>query len=181
MLRLRVSKPGYATAEDLTLLPTPPQRTVVLTKEADVPPGMVPTTGTQDPINTSTSSPAPNPVMIVGAPILDGPSHESTNREYKAFVDAGGYQDRRYWTTPDRDQASNVRGRSRRRFHDRTGRPGPSTWAGGDYPDGQDDYPVSGVSWYEAAAFLPSSASKSCRRSIIGGGRYLPVTARVLP
>ena len=38
-------------------------------------------------------------------------------------------------------------------FTDKTGRPGPSTWQASDYPDGQDDYPVSGVSWYEAAAY----------------------------
>ena len=38
-------------------------------------------------------------------------------------------------------------------FVDSTGRPGPATWQGGDYPEGQDDYPVSGVSWYEAAAY----------------------------
>lgn len=80
--------------------------------------------------------------------------NEVTNREYKAFVDASGYQDRRYWRHPivdrgvERAWAEAVAG-----FTDRTGRPGPSTWAGGDYPDGQDDYPVSGVSWYEAAAF----------------------------
>src|SRR5262249_53546310 len=34
-----------------------------------------------------------------------------------------------------------------------TGRPGPATWEAGKYPDGQDDYPVAGVSWYEAAAY----------------------------
>jgi formylglycine-generating enzyme required for sulfatase activity/dienelactone hydrolase len=79
---------------------------------------------------------------------------EVTNREYKAFIDAGGYRDRRYWQHPiidrgvERAWSEAVAG-----FTDRTGRPGPSTWAGGDYPDGQDDYPVSGVSWYEAAAF----------------------------
>ena len=38
-------------------------------------------------------------------------------------------------------------------FVDRTGQPGPSTWELGDYPEGQDDYPVSGLSWYEAAAY----------------------------
>ena len=38
-------------------------------------------------------------------------------------------------------------------FRDMTGRPGPATWVLGSYPDGQDDFPVSGVSWYEAAAF----------------------------
>src|SRR3970282_1553938 len=40
-----------------------------------------------------------------------------------------------------------------RQFVDRTGQPGPSAWQVGSYPEGQDDYPVGGVSWYEAAAF----------------------------
>ncbi len=42
-------------------------------------------------------------------------------------------------------------------FRDTTGRPGPSTWAQGEYPHGQDDYPVTGVSWYEAAAYAESA------------------------
>jgi dienelactone hydrolase len=36
---------------------------------------------------------------------------------------------------------------------DQTSRPGPATWQAGDYPEGQENYPVSGVSWYEAAAY----------------------------
>src|SRR6185503_16061738 len=36
---------------------------------------------------------------------------------------------------------------------DSTGRPGPSVWEAGTYPSGKEDYPVGGVSWYEAAAF----------------------------
>ena len=36
---------------------------------------------------------------------------------------------------------------------DQTGQPGPANWRVGDYPEGQADYPVSGVSWYEAAAY----------------------------
>lgn len=32
-------------------------------------------------------------------------------------------------------------------------RPGPATWSLGSYPDGEGDYPVRGVSWYEAAAY----------------------------
>jgi len=38
-------------------------------------------------------------------------------------------------------------------FVDQTSLPGPSTWYGGDYPEGEADYPVSGISWYEAAAY----------------------------
>ena len=39
------------------------------------------------------------------------------------------------------------------RFVDPLGRPGPSTWEAGTYAPGQDNHPVSGVSWYEAAAY----------------------------
>ena len=39
------------------------------------------------------------------------------------------------------------------RFVDQTGRPGPAEWQAGNYPEGQADYPVSGISWYEAAAY----------------------------
>ena len=38
-------------------------------------------------------------------------------------------------------------------FRDATGRPGPAGWKVGAYPQGEDDLPVTGVSWYEAAAF----------------------------
>jgi dienelactone hydrolase len=38
-------------------------------------------------------------------------------------------------------------------FRDRTGRSGPSTWELGTYPEGEAAYPVTGVSWYEAAAY----------------------------
>jgi len=38
-------------------------------------------------------------------------------------------------------------------LRDPTGRPGPSTWELGDYPKGQEDFPVNGVSWYKATAY----------------------------
>ncbi len=52
---------------------------------------------------------------------------------------------------------------------DQTGRPGPSTWELGTYPKGQDDFPVRGVSWYEAAAYA-KFAGKSCRPCTTGAG-----------
>ena len=38
-------------------------------------------------------------------------------------------------------------------FRDATGRPGPSTWELGTYPEGKEEWPVGGISWYEAAAY----------------------------
>ncbi len=80
--------------------------------------------------------------------------YEVTNREYKKFLAANGYNEPKYWKQPL------VRGGRRLSFQeamalfrDKTGRPGPATWEGGDYPEGQADYPVTGVSWYEAAAY----------------------------
>jgi dienelactone hydrolase len=80
--------------------------------------------------------------------------YEVTNREFKAFVDAGGYTDRRYWRHAiTRSDVELPWQEAMALFVDRTGRPGPSTWTGGDYPEGQENYPVGGVSWYEAAAY----------------------------
>jgi formylglycine-generating enzyme required for sulfatase activity/dienelactone hydrolase len=80
--------------------------------------------------------------------------YEVTNREYKAFVDAGGYRNREYWKHPFvQDGRRLTWNEAMRSFVDASGRPGPSTWMGGDFPAGRADYPVSGVSWYEAAAY----------------------------
>ena len=80
--------------------------------------------------------------------------YEVTNRQFKAFVDQGGYQKREYWKFDFQrdgkhlswDEAMAVSamapgGRARR------------TGSQGEYPKGQDDFPVTGISWYEAAAY----------------------------
>ena len=80
--------------------------------------------------------------------------YEVTNRQYKMFIDSGGYEKKVYWdnfiqqtgVTADFDKATES-------FIDRTGQKGPATWEVGDYPVGKADFPVSGISYYEAAAY----------------------------
>jgi len=80
--------------------------------------------------------------------------YEVTNAEYKEFVDAGGYERADLWQHRfvDGDRTLSLE-RSIASFVDRTGRPGPSTWEVASYPEGQENFPVAGVSWYEAAAY----------------------------
>ncbi len=80
--------------------------------------------------------------------------YEVTNRKYKEFIDSGGYKNREYWTH-EFTKTGNVLTweKAMTEFVDQTGRLGPTTWQAGDYPVGQGDYPVSGISWYEAAAY----------------------------
>ena len=53
--------------------------------------------------------------------------------------------------------SSPAAGRQRFRLRNATGRPGPAGWELGRFPDGHGDLPVSGISWFEAAAFAEFS------------------------
>lgn len=79
---------------------------------------------------------------------------EVTNKQFKEFVGAGGYQKKELWEYPfttAEGELSWDAGMSR--FVDKTGRAGPATWEGGDVPPGRENYPVNGISWYEANAY----------------------------
>jgi len=79
---------------------------------------------------------------------------EVTNREYAQFVHDGGYSREEYWGESFRDGVRSLSFQEAvTRFKDATGRVGPATWKLGNYGDGEDDLPVRGVSWYEAAAY----------------------------
>jgi dienelactone hydrolase/predicted Ser/Thr protein kinase len=80
--------------------------------------------------------------------------YEVTNFDFKKFVDAGGYREPKYWKLPfTKDGHALTFEQAMALFVDKTDRPAPSTWELGNYPAGQEKYPVSGVSWYEAAAY----------------------------
>ncbi|MBN1362477.1 MAG: protein kinase, partial [Sedimentisphaerales bacterium] len=118
----------------------------------------------------STSSKAPAPFSKISAE-LPGDSYvqgatvavsgfwmdkyEVTNEQFQAFVDAGGYANADYWEgldfTKDGRQLSWQEAKDE--FVDQTRQPGPAMWQEGTYPQGQERYPVSGVSWFEAMAY----------------------------
>ena len=118
---------------------------------------------------------------------------EVTNTEFKQFVDAGGYHDARYWKEPFRDGAAVLSfDEAVARFRDSTGRPGPASWQLGSFLDGQGDFPVGGISWFEAAAYaefagkrLPTIYHEFCTSSpedlfsdILRFGQFSTATAR---
>ena len=110
-----------------------------------VPPGMVRVVGGRDPVRFG---------LAGGLDDFWIDRFEVTNRQFKEFVDQGGYRRRDYWREPFIEGGRSVPWEEAvARFRDATGRPGPATWKSGTYPDGQAEFPVGGVSWYEAAAY----------------------------
>ncbi|MEN3336762.1 MAG: eukaryotic-like serine/threonine-protein kinase [Acidobacteriota bacterium] len=143
MNRLRIAKPGFAPIEGAGSAGLPLH--FRLDAVGAVPAGMVRVPDDVDPARFGSGS-------VLTSYWID--RFEITNRAYKDFVDAGGYRDRRYWREPFIDRGHAIPWeRAVGRFRDTSGQPGPATWTGGTYPKGQADFPVGGVSWYEAAAY----------------------------
>ncbi len=141
--RLRFEKPEYETVYAVTMT-SDDTLSRKLFRLGTVPPGMVYVEGYWDEVKDTFEKDK--------GFFLD--KLEVTNRQYKEFVDNGGYRNREYWKHEFiKDRKKLTWEQAMAEFTDETGRPGPSTWEAGDYPDGQDEYPVSGVSWYEAAAY----------------------------
>ncbi len=98
--------------------------------------------------------------------------YEVTNKDYKEFIDSGGYRNSEFWKHEFiKDGRTLTFEEAMAELVDQTGRPGPSTWQAGDYLKGQDDYPVTGVSWYEAAAFSEFVGKSSADQSSLGYGK----------
>jgi len=136
--RLRIEKPGFETLE-ITLQPG----VFRLTPRGAAPPGMVFASG-------GTTPSLPDTVL----PDYWIDKYEVTNRQYQEFVAARGYQSPNFWKHPFvKDGHTLTFAQAMTEFRDATGRPGPADWRFGTYPAGQEDFPVGGVSWYEAAAY----------------------------
>jgi eukaryotic-like serine/threonine-protein kinase len=141
--RWRVTKPGFVTFEGGAPVAMA-DITFTLAAEGAIPADMV--------------AVPPGPTTVGGQSTAVGPflidRFEVTNRDYKRFLDANGYRTRQYWREPFvRDGREIPWEDGIRELRDGTGQTGPSAWELGTYPQGQDDYPVRGVSWYEASAY----------------------------
>jgi serine/threonine protein kinase len=148
---------GHATVQRATFPDNPLQVTMI--EEGKAPFGMVHVEF------AGSVSRQGRPVRLYGVPGYEGmsavplrdywiDSYEITNRQFKEFLDKRGYQKREYWKQEFRKDGHALSWEEAMAlFRDRTGRPGPATWVESEYPRGENDFPVTGVSWFEAAAY----------------------------
>ncbi len=171
IVRLRLEKRGYRTAELVVANPGPSIRTaevvpfmlvpgvaplpLVLAEDGKLDDDMVFVPATDMPVFFGGWTPSLQGDHRFEVPAFSISRFEVTNAEFKEFVDAGGYTDPTFWeglTYRDGSRAL-TREEARARFVDRTGRPGPADWALSSFGKGDANLPVGGVSWYEAVAY----------------------------
>ncbi len=144
-LRCRITKEGFETAEGAFPGWSSPVLQFTLDPQGATPHGMVRVLGGRYQFRDA-------PPVELQDYWLD--KYEVANKQFKEFVDQGGYQKREYWKHPFvKDGRVLSWEQAMAEFRDATGRPGPSAWELGTYPEGRSDFPASGVSWYEAAAY----------------------------
>jgi dienelactone hydrolase len=133
--RVRAVKDGYAPI-DLSMDANTPLIRLPLRKATDVPEGAV----WIDPAGSQPGF------------WLD--RFEVTNEQFQKFVEAGGYHRPEFWKQPFISKGKELHfDEAMRLFRDQSGRPGPSTWNLAQFPDDTRSLPVTGLSWYEAAAY----------------------------
>jgi formylglycine-generating enzyme required for sulfatase activity/predicted Ser/Thr protein kinase len=152
-LRLKIEKRGWSTVEDVNPKMGDPVRwSYVLEEPSAIPPGMVRASTSGAPFGMFMPGFDNLPAVTLNDYWID--KFEVTNKQYKQFVASGGYGKREYWRQEFLKDAKPIPWEQAvTTFTDTTGRSGPATWEAGDFPAGRDNYPVTGVSWYEAAAY----------------------------
>jgi formylglycine-generating enzyme required for sulfatase activity/cephalosporin-C deacetylase-like acetyl esterase len=152
--RWRLEKQGYRMVEAAASVSGGFWR-LALDQEASLPAGMVRVRGGNVQLGMAAMRNIPD--VELDDFLMD--KYEATNSQFKEFIDRRGYQERTYWRYPFEIDGKILSWEdAMARFRDATGRPGPATWELGTYPEGQADFPVSGISWYEAAAYAESVA-----------------------
>jgi eukaryotic-like serine/threonine-protein kinase len=150
----QIRKEGYQPYEGVYWVPSyvtlNADLEVTLSAASGAPPGMVLVSGGEIRLNITGFNEVP--VVKLKPYWID--KFEVTNREYKRFVDAGGYKDPKYWTEPIIENGRTLTfEKAMEEFIDKTGRSGPATWESGAYPQGMGKYPVNGISWHEGVAY----------------------------
>jgi len=150
IFRYKIEKEGYETvlasssSWDIALAPkeqvVPFDLVRVLDEKGSIPEGMVRVTAAETPLGKLDDF------------YID--RYEVTNKQYKEFIDSGGYSNQKYWKHAFIEEGNILTWEeAMTKFIDQTGQPGPATWQAGDFPEGWENYPVSGISWYEAASY----------------------------
>jgi dienelactone hydrolase len=159
VLRWRIEKPGYESRELAFRAPNlsggtqfEPDFDYVLDPEGTTPEGMIPVDAGKYVAVPIASAPIPEQGIEIGRFYID--RTEVTNEAFREFVAVGGYRRPELWTQPFVEDGRTLSfEEAMERFVDRTGRNGPAGWVLGNPPQGEERYPVSGVSWYEAVAY----------------------------
>lgn len=162
--RWRVSAAGYRTRVFAETAVLQPRIRFRLYRDGEAPPEMVLAPAGNVTVNRQDTA----------VPEFWVDRYEVTNRQYREFVKAGGYQKREFWAEPfSRDGHALTWEQAMEAFHDQTNQRAPAGWEAESYPEGKDDYPVTGVSWYEAAA-MPAGPARGCPRMLSGCARRSP-------
>ena len=205
VLELRIEKEGYRTGHFLVANPGPlldsqdprvgegPFPEIELTPLSSPGAVQIPASNLAlilqgSPQGPEGGSPIALPAFLIG-------EREVTNRDFKAFVDARGYENAQYWqglTFPD-DRPFDLE-THRSDLTDTTGRNAPSGWELGNFPSGTGEHPVGGVSWFEAMAYarfkgqtLPTihhwtrAAPRARRKRLTLPCTWLPASATSMP
>ncbi|MBW6479890.1 MAG: SUMF1/EgtB/PvdO family nonheme iron enzyme [Bacteroidales bacterium] len=147
---IKLEKDGFQTVYDATSSTLLRHRNYLLDSIGTLPKNMVHIPGIKITFNRPSHTDAQS--IDISDFLID--KFEVTNTEYKAFIDSGGYLNKQFWDQPFIIDGKTIAWEEAMSlFIDKSGRKGPSTWEGGDFSKGKDNYPVSGVSWYEAAAY----------------------------